>query len=97
MPFRRSSAFLMGNEGQGLSEKEKAICDSFVYMPQYQTNTASLNVCVATSIVLHHFAKWAGYEESEMSGDKFDLKIKNRRELMEAAPEEVLEAREKKR
>ena len=25
MPFRRSSAFLMGNEGQGLSEKEKAI------------------------------------------------------------------------
>lgn len=30
---------------------------------QYGPGTASLNVAVAASIVLHHFALWAGYEE----------------------------------
>lgn len=39
----------------GLSEKECEICDFFVYIPQYGGGTASLNVTVAASIVLHHF------------------------------------------
>ncbi|RAL38485.1 hypothetical protein DM860_002463 [Cuscuta australis] len=54
-PFKRNTAFLLGNEGTGLSEKECEICDFFVYIPQYGCGTASLNVTVAASIVLHHF------------------------------------------
>uniref|UniRef100_A0A2P2JTM0 Uncharacterized protein MANES_03G188400 n=1 Tax=Rhizophora mucronata TaxID=61149 RepID=A0A2P2JTM0_RHIMU len=54
-PFKKSTAFLLGNEGTGLSAKECEICDFFVYIPQYGSGTASLNVTVAASIVLHHF------------------------------------------
>lgn len=54
------TAFMLGNEGQGLSPRQMALCDSFVYIPQYGAGTASLNVAVACSIVLHHFALWAG-------------------------------------
>lgn len=50
-------------QGQGLSAKQLALCDGFVYIPQYGAGTASLNVAVAASIVLHHFALWAGYRE----------------------------------
>ncbi|KAF8027848.1 hypothetical protein BT93_E0698 [Corymbia citriodora subsp. variegata] len=59
-PFKRSTAFLVGNEGTGLSAKECEICDFFVYIPQYGCGTASLNVTVAASIVLHHFADSGG-------------------------------------
>ncbi|KAL5984008.1 hypothetical protein ACLOJK_018110 [Asimina triloba] len=58
-PFKKSTAFLLGNEGSGLSAKECEICDFFVYIPQYGGGTASLNVTVAASIVLHHFG---GYQ-----------------------------------
>ncbi|WOK95279.1 hypothetical protein Cni_G03986 [Canna indica] len=54
-PFKKSTTFLLGNKGIGLSAKEYEICDFFVYIPQYDCGTASLNVTVATSIVLHHF------------------------------------------
>jgi tRNA G18 (ribose-2'-O)-methylase SpoU len=63
--FRRTSplqqqqqqdvAFLMGNEGQGIHEKHMASCQAFVKIPQYGSGTASLNVNVAASIVLHSF------------------------------------------
>lgn len=43
-------------QGTGLSPKECEICDFFVYIPQYGGGTASLNVTVAASIILHHFA-----------------------------------------
>jgi tRNA C32,U32 (ribose-2'-O)-methylase TrmJ len=43
-------------QGTGLSDKEMEICDSFVYIPQSGPGTASLNVTVAASIVLHQFA-----------------------------------------
>ncbi|KAG8373012.1 hypothetical protein BUALT_Bualt12G0126700 [Buddleja alternifolia] len=56
-PFRKSTAFLLGNEGTGLSAKECEICDFFVYIPQYGGGTASLNVTVAASIVLHHYGE----------------------------------------
>ncbi|XP_042030614.1 putative TrmH family tRNA/rRNA methyltransferase isoform X2 [Salvia splendens] len=56
-PFRKSTAFLVGNEGTGLSPKECEMCDFFVYIPQYGGGTASLNVTVAASIVLQHFAE----------------------------------------
>ena len=48
-------AFLMGNEGQGIHEKHMASCQAFVKIPQYGSGTASLNVNVAASIVLHSF------------------------------------------
>ncbi|RWW22412.1 hypothetical protein BHE74_00029158 [Ensete ventricosum] len=44
-------------KGTGLSAKECEICDFFVYIPQYGCGTASLNVTVAASIVLHHFGE----------------------------------------
>jgi len=43
----------------------------FVYIPQYGGGTASLNVTVAASIVLHHFAVWAGFPERGREGNKF--------------------------
>ncbi|XP_022761193.1 uncharacterized protein LOC111307439 isoform X2 [Durio zibethinus] len=70
-PFKKSTAFLLGNEGTGLSAKECEICDFFVYIPQYGGGTASLNVTVAASIVLHHFGVWAGFPERIRDGNKF--------------------------
>eukprot|EP00040_Diaphanoeca_grandis_P042310 m.264674 g.264674 ORF g.264674 m.264674 type:complete len:308 (-) comp57525_c0_seq1:75-998(-) len=70
-PFKGATAFLMGNEGQGLSEKEMNICDWFVYIPQHGQGTASLNVTIATSIVLYQFATWAKYAEAPRKGYKF--------------------------
>ncbi|KAI4345523.1 hypothetical protein L6164_012637 [Bauhinia variegata] len=67
-PFKKSTAFLLGNEGTGLSAKECEICDFFVYIPQYGSGTASLNVTVAASIVLHHFG---GFSERSRDGNKF--------------------------
>jgi tRNA C32,U32 (ribose-2'-O)-methylase TrmJ len=70
-PFKKSTAFLLGNEGTGLSSKECEICDFFVYIPQYGCGTASLNVTVAASIVLHQFGVWAGFAERSRDGNKF--------------------------
>ncbi|KAF7837188.1 tRNA (guanosine(18)-2'-O)-methyltransferase [Senna tora] len=70
-PFKKSTAFLLGNEGSGLSAKECEICDFFIYIPQYGGGTASLNVTVAASIVLHHFGVWAGFTERSRDGNKF--------------------------
>eukprot|EP00906_Rhabdomonas_costata_P001607 RCo002633 len=36
-PFHGSTCFLLGNEGEGLSEAQQAVCDGFVYIPQYGT------------------------------------------------------------
>ncbi|KIZ04106.1 hypothetical protein MNEG_3846 [Monoraphidium neglectum] len=58
-------------QGQGLSEKQMRLCDAFVYIPQYGAGTASLNVTVAASIILHHFALWAGYAERGREGAKY--------------------------
>ncbi|KDO26455.1 hypothetical protein SPRG_08258 [Saprolegnia parasitica CBS 223.65] len=52
-------AFMVGNEGSGLSDAQVAICDGFVYIPQYGGGTASLNVTVAASIIMHKYAVWA--------------------------------------
>ena len=52
---------MVGNEGEGLNQNQIDICDQFVYIPQHTGKIASLNVAVAGSIVLHHFAVWAKY------------------------------------
>lgn len=72
-PFHGNTAFMLGNEGTGLSEHQLKLCDSFVYISQHGQGTASLNVTVAASIVLHHFAVWAGYQECSRHGAKYDV------------------------
>ena len=70
-PFHGSMAFIMGNEGSGLSEAQVAICDEFMYIPQYGGGTASLNVTVAASIIMQTFALWAQYPKTPIVGSHF--------------------------
>jgi len=70
-PWKPQTVLLMGNEGEGLTQQELDMCDALVYIPQYGNGTASLNVVVAASIVLHSFAVWAKFKESERLDDKF--------------------------
>ena len=70
-PFRGATAFLAGNEGQGLAPAHLAACDHCVYIPQHSAATASLNVNAATAVVLHHFAMWASLPEAPRDGFKF--------------------------
>ena len=71
-PFNQSTAFLFGNEGGGLSERQRSICDTFAYSPQYSMGgMASINVACASAIVLQWFAVWAGYSETVRNGEKF--------------------------
>ena len=78
-PFDGPTCFLLGNEGDGLHEKEKNVCDFFVYIPHYGNGTASLNVNVAASIVFHHFAEYARYKERPREGQKFIVEEVNKR------------------
>jgi tRNA G18 (ribose-2'-O)-methylase SpoU len=55
--YKGKIAFMPGNEGTGMSDKQKHICDEFVYISQYGNGTASLNVNVSVSIVLHEYNK----------------------------------------
>jgi tRNA G18 (ribose-2'-O)-methylase SpoU len=50
-------AFVPGNEGSGIGSAVGRLCDGFVYIPQYGDGTASLNVHVATAVVLHRHAE----------------------------------------
>lgn len=61
---------MMGNEGEGLSKKQIALCDDLVYIPQFG-NAVSLNVNVAAGIVLQHFATWAAFPETAVEDHKF--------------------------
>lgn len=45
-------ALLMGNEGNGLKEELQNMCDKNIYIPM-NSNCESLNVAVATSIILY--------------------------------------------
>ncbi|CAL5224258.1 g6915 [Coccomyxa viridis] len=72
-PFTGPTAFMLGNEGTGLSEHQAKLCDGFVYIQQYGAGTASLNVSVAAAIVLHHFALWASFPERSRQGEKYDV------------------------
>lgn len=58
-PFTSSIAVMPGNEGTGLSKTQKAACSGFIYIPQYGDGTASLNVYIATTIILHKFHLWS--------------------------------------
>ena len=69
-PFVGDTAFLVGNEGDGLTERHRAMCDAFVRIPQFG-HARSLNVSTAGALALYHFALWAGYEERPIDGQKF--------------------------
>lgn len=69
-PFVGDTAFVVGNEGDGLTVAQRAICDGFVRIRQYG-HAPSLNVNVAGAIVLHHFALWANFVERPIEGEKF--------------------------
>mmetsp|Transcript_30733 Transcript_30733/g.67108 ORF Transcript_30733/g.67108 Transcript_30733/m.67108 type:complete len:248 (-) Transcript_30733:191-934(-) len=100
-PFKGPTAFILGNEGTGMSKQQVEICDSFVYIPQFGSGTASLNVTVAASIVLHHFATWAGYSEAKRVGEKFEVgerpQRKGPRDEVAKDPEEVVEERRRQK
>lgn len=102
-PFKGSTAFVLGNEGSGMSDAAKAICDHFVYIKHFGQGTASLNVTVAGSIVLHHFAEWAGYAEAPRSSDhdekynvteiKYDFSVRSEAAKLKAAQRAAKRAR----
>lgn len=54
VPKSEKIALLIGNEGNGVSEEVLAQCDENVYIPIYG-KAESLNVAIATSILLYHF------------------------------------------
>ena len=62
---------MFGNEGGGLSERQREACDIFVHIPQFASGMASINVACASSIILFSFAKWAAYAETAKSEGKF--------------------------
>jgi len=88
-PFEREceggwsgAAFLFGNEGRGLSTKQREICDEFLFIPQNRggsgdgfagrsSGSASMNVACAAAVVLQAYCMWAGYSEARCVGEKF--------------------------
>ncbi|CAD8122035.1 unnamed protein product [Paramecium sonneborni] len=89
-PFKGHTVFFLGNEGTGLIPEHKAICDQFVYIPQYTQKTASLNVGVASGIIFHHFAQWAGFQEQKVEGEKF-LDPEKQKQEKERKKQEMIE------
>lgn len=49
-------AFVMGNEGAGVKKEILELCDEYLYIPM-DSSCESLNVGVATSIILYEFYK----------------------------------------
>ena len=52
LKISKKMAFIMGNEANGISKEIKKLCDIFVKIPM-TGNAESLNVAVATSIILY--------------------------------------------
>jgi len=67
---------MLGNEGFPMSKTQMEICDFFVHIPQLSTKGAKLSEWVAASIVLHHFALFANFQETPMEGQKFELQAR---------------------
>jgi tRNA G18 (ribose-2'-O)-methylase SpoU len=51
----KNIGIFMGNEGQGILPVHLKNCNSLIQIPQHGVGTASMNVNVATSIVLYRF------------------------------------------
>lgn len=48
-------AIMPGNEGLGLSKTQRQIVDQYIYIPQYGNGIESLNVTIATSVVIYQY------------------------------------------
>jgi len=71
---RRGIALMLGNEGIGMSDKQKEICDEFVYISQFGRSTASLNVATAGGIIMHHLAECrVDRIETSRTNEKYDV------------------------
>lgn len=68
--FDQPTAFMVGNEGDGLSPGQIQACERLVYIRQFGSG-GSINVNVAAGIVLHRFSVAAGYRENQIAGHKF--------------------------
>lgn len=69
-------ALLLGNEGTGMSSRQARVCDGFMYISQYGQGTASLNVAVAGSIVMHRYSVWAAAKRQQERQIKEEMKEK---------------------
>lgn len=54
--FRKSCAFFIGNEANGLSEKSAKICDKWVKLPMIG-GAESLNASIATGVILYEVVR----------------------------------------
>lgn len=61
--FTRPSVFVLGNEGSGLREKTKELCDELISIPMHP-QCESLNAAAATAIVL---ASWSAQHQDALS------------------------------
>ena len=61
--FTRPSVFVLGNEGSGLREKTKELCDELLSIPIHP-RCESLNAAAATAIVL---ATWSAQHQDALS------------------------------
>lgn len=76
-PYQGSTAFLVGNEGTGLTHNQVQACDMLVHVPQYG-DAVSLNVNVAAGVVLSNFSQWAGFDQIPIEGRKFRSQDRSR-------------------
>lgn len=67
--FPSKIAIMPGNEGVGMNETQKKACDKFVFVPQYGHATASLNVFVATGMVMHHNFIQQSQQSNQVAND----------------------------
>ena len=93
-PFLGNTLFVFGNEGTGLSDKQKQLCDYFIFIQQYSNRTGSLNVAIAASIVFHHFALFAGYTPALFSKEKYETATQFDKRNKEVNYEDLIEDRE---
>ena len=49
-------AIIVGNEGKGVSNEVNSLCDEFIYI-EMNNKCESLNVAVATSIILYELSR----------------------------------------
>ena len=67
--FDSNVAFVMGNEGRGISDAE-AYCEAMVTIPQWG-GVHSLNVSVAGAIVMFEFQRQQDFPTATISGQQF--------------------------
>ena len=53
---QKKIALVIGNEGNGMHDEVSELCDEFIYI-EMNDMCESLNVGVATSIILYEFSK----------------------------------------